>query len=154
MDLCAAKSDGELLTMADVDIAAIAKHGQQLYNAPEESVGSSSSLDSSSSSASTVHAVYSRGWIKQQRVALKRRLGAETGRAGAGAVAAASKFLSTKELLRRSDVVQQQQQQGASSSKRWRGRGGQVEEEAETEQETEQERESWFVRLFRYLVTG
>lgn len=131
--------------MADIDITSIARHGKKLYNAPEESTSASSLL-----SAAKVREVYSRGWIKQQRAALKRRLGSETA-AGRPAqhrrdVAAATKFISTKELLQRTDVVAQE---GSSSVNKSTRSSSSVKEEGEGS-----ERETWFVRLFRYMVTG
>jgi len=69
--------------MDDVDITDISSYGTKLYNDVAQHSPAISSLE-----------VYSRGWIKQQRVALKRRLGAETGRQQRRDVSNATKFVS------------------------------------------------------------
>lgn len=129
--------------MEDLNITSITSNGKKLFNAPDES------------SSVNIHEVYSRGWIKKQRLALKRRLGVETSRQQRGDVAIATKFVSTKELLARSDVmdkgaaafsmvaVDNNDDDGDDGDRGERQDGG-----------VEGEGENWFVRIFRFMVIG
>jgi hypothetical protein len=137
--VCIAVSDGDLLTMADVDITSLAKSGKKLFNAPDDTMMPSSA---------DVKEVYSRGWVKKQRVALKRRLGVETAQQQRRDVSVATKFVSTKELLRRTDVVKETTPWGE------REREEMLFAEESTAAAEGSERESWFVRLFRFVVIG
>jgi hypothetical protein len=135
--MIAAKSDGVLLTMEDIDVIAIASNGVKLFNIADESL----------SSDANGHDIYSRHWIKQQRLALKQRLGSETTRRQRSDVAAATKYVSTKELLSRRDVI---------SGKEWTVNMDSTSSAASApvDVETGSDIENWFVRLFRVLVVG
>ena len=89
-----AKSDEELLSMSDIDIFEIERNGNKLYNAE---------IDALDREVFGLSGLYGRDWVKKQRMSLKRIIGKETGQNSKGDVTIASKFISTRDLVCKSD---------------------------------------------------
>jgi hypothetical protein len=143
--------------MADLDISAINANGHKLHNTADETAPPvDGDSPSSLSPQQSGFEVYSRGWVKQQRVALKRRLGVEaTRQQKRQAVSVATKFVSTKDLLARADVVKKAcgHVEAAAEPRSGVALAAGICASAELE-ESESERENWFVRLFRFMIVG